>query len=258
MTENELRQSFVKAARAWLGCKESDGSHRKIIDLYNAHKPLARGYRVQYTDAWCATFVSAAAVTAGLTDIVPTECGCDRQIALFKNMGRWREDDAYVPRPGDVIYYDWGDSGAGDCMGSADHVGIVTACDGTTVTVIEGNMSDAVGYRKIAVNGRYIRGYGVPDFAGKAGKTPVPAGAQTAKESFQTLFRREMDNYRKSLQTNESRLYSAAAREWAVETGIITGSQGEGEAFNGMWEDFLTREQFVTALYRFAKLIGKI
>jgi len=254
MTENELRQSLVRAAQAWYGCRESDGSHRKIIDLYNAHKPLARNYRVRYTDAWCATFVSAAAIAANLTDILPTECGCDRQIALFKNMGRWQENDAYVPRPGDVIYYDWNDNGAGDCTGASDHVGIVTACDGKTVTVIEGNIANAVGYRKIAVNGRYIRGYGVPDYAGKADKSVN----KDNDKSFAEAFTKAMDNYRKSLQTNESRLYSAAAREWAVENGLITGSQAEGEPFNGMWEDFLTREQFVTVLYRFAKYIGKI
>ncbi len=67
-----------------------------------------------------------------------------------------------------------------------------------------------------------------------------------------------MREYRASLQTNESRLYSAAARDWAVEEGLIAGSQAAGEPFNGMWEDFLTREQLVTVLYRFAKYIGKI
>ena len=33
MTEKELRQSYVNAAISYLGCKESDGSHKKIIDL---------------------------------------------------------------------------------------------------------------------------------------------------------------------------------------------------------------------------------
>ena len=47
-------------------------------------------------------------------------------------------------------------------------MGIVTEVNGSTITVIEGNMSDAVGYRHIAVNGRYIRGYGVPKYASKA------------------------------------------------------------------------------------------
>ena len=43
MTEKELRAKVVSIAEGFLGCKESDGSHKKIIDLYNSHKPLARG-----------------------------------------------------------------------------------------------------------------------------------------------------------------------------------------------------------------------
>ena len=37
------RDKIVAQARAWLGRKKSDGSHKEIIDVYNGHKPLARG-----------------------------------------------------------------------------------------------------------------------------------------------------------------------------------------------------------------------
>lgn len=158
------RENLVKTAASFIGCKESDGSHRQIIDIYNAHKPLARGYAVKYTDAWCATFVSAMAIKCGLTDIIPTECGCGQMITLFKNLGEWQENDSYTPKPGDVIFYDWDDSGAGDNTGWPDHVGIVEAVSGSSFKVIEGNMSDAVGRRSMTVNGRYIRGYGVPKY----------------------------------------------------------------------------------------------
>lgn len=165
MTEQEIRNKVVTIAKGWLGCKESNGTHRKIIDLYNSHKPLARGYKVKYTDAWCATFVSAVAIKAGLTDIIPTECGCNPMIQLFKNMGCWVENDAYVPKPADIIFYDWEDSGIGDNVGSSDHVGIVVSVAGDTIQVIEGNKSNSVDYRPIKVNGRYIRGYGCPKYS---------------------------------------------------------------------------------------------
>lgn len=168
MTESQLRQKVVGIMQGWVGKKESDGSHRSIIDIYNGHKPLARGYAVKYTDAWCATCVSAAAIKAELTDIIPTECGCGKMIELFANLGEWQENDAYVPAPGDVIFYDWDDSGSGDNRGSADHVGIVEKVAGSTITVIEGNKSNAVGRRNLQVNGRYIRGYGVPKYSKKA------------------------------------------------------------------------------------------
>ncbi len=178
MTEKQLRAKIASTAVAWLGCKEADGSHQKIIDTYNAHKPLARGYAVKYTDAWCDTFASAVAIKAGMTDIIPTECGCESHIQLFKKLGCWQENDAYTPAQGDYIFYDWDDSGAGDDTGAADHVGIVTAANGSTFTIIEGNKGDTVAYRTMKINGKYIRGFGTPDYAGKA------AGADsTAQET---------------------------------------------------------------------------
>lgn len=175
MTETQIRQKVVNQAKSWIGCKESDGSHRKIIDLYNSHKPLARSYAVKYTDAWCATFVSATSIACGYTDIMPTECGCGKMIELYQKLGRWEENDAYKPEPGDVVFYDWDDNGVGDNKGASDHVGIVEKVVGTTITVIEGNCSNSVKRREIQVNGRYIRGYGLPAFEKKATKEDTGA-----------------------------------------------------------------------------------
>lgn len=179
MTEQELRNKVVQTARGYLGSKEADGTHKKIIDGYNAHKPLARGYLVKYTDAWCATFVSFIGIVCGLTDIMPTECGCGAMIDLYKKKGRWQENDAHRPQPADIIMYDWDDNGVGDCTGYPEHVGIVKEVNGNTITVIEGNMNDAVGERTLQVNGRFIRGYCLPDYASKASGVPsasVPSG----------------------------------------------------------------------------------
>ena len=168
MTEQQLRQKVINIAIRYLGCNENDGSHKKIIDIYNSHKPLAVGYAVKYTDAWCSTFASAVAIEAGLTDIIPTECGCERYVKLFQKFGSWIENDGYSAEPGDYIFYDWDDNGVGDCTGSADHVGIVTAATDTTLTVIEGNKNNAVEYRTIPIDGRYIRGFGVPNYKSKS------------------------------------------------------------------------------------------
>lgn len=171
------RQKLVSAAASFIGCKEADGSHRQIIDIYNSHKPLARGYAVKYTDAWCATFVSAMAIKCGLTNIIPTECGCGQMIELFRKLGAWQENDAHVPQPGDFIFYDWDDSGKGDNAGGSDHVGIVEKVSDNAITVIEGNYSNAVKRRTLTVNGKYIRGYGVPKYKESvkpAAQTPAP------------------------------------------------------------------------------------
>lgn len=158
------RSEIISKAQSWLGLNEYNGSHKQIIDIYNSHRPLARGYRLLYTDPWCAGTVSALAIACDATDILPTEVGCGHYIDLCKKMGIWEESDCYVPDPGDIVLYDWGDSGRGDNLGSPDHVGIVEKCDGSTITVIEGNYSNSVKRRYLEVNGRYIRGFAVPKY----------------------------------------------------------------------------------------------
>lgn len=155
---------LVNQAQKWIGLNESDGTHKSIIDLYNRHVPLARNYKVKYTDAWCATFGSALAIKLGYTDIIPTECGCGDQIELWKKIGCWVEDDRHVPEPGEYIYYDWNDTGLGDNTGWPEHVGIIEKVENNIITVIEGNYDNAVKRRVIKVNGKNIRGYGVPKY----------------------------------------------------------------------------------------------
>jgi len=162
--ENARREQVVAIMRGWLGYSGANGKYKEIVDLYNNHEPLARDYKLQYTDAWCAAAVSAAFIEAGMTDIAPTEVSCSQMIERYKELGQWQEDDGYVPKPGDVIMYDWQDGGTGDNRGGADHVGIVEKVEGTVITVIEGNKNNAVERRTVTVGGQYIRGYGTPNY----------------------------------------------------------------------------------------------
>ena len=124
--EKQVRMELVDTACGWAGVREDDGSHHFIIDLYNSITPLPQDYSVTYDDAWCAAFVSAAASEAELLDIIPAECSCNRQIGLFRELGRWEETDSHLPLPGDIIYYDWNLPRSIDCTGWSEHVGIVT------------------------------------------------------------------------------------------------------------------------------------
>lgn len=69
-------------------------------------------------------------------------------------------------------------------------------------------------------------------------------------------FKAMFDEMRGDLRDNDSAAYSEDARRWATETGLIGGSGTVDGEPNYMWQDFLTREQLVTVLYRFANLIG--
>lgn len=172
------RKEFIEIAKKYLGCNEYDGTHKKIIDIYNSKKPRARGYRVKYDDAWCSTYTSAVAIEANATDIVPIECGCDELITLAKRMGIWVENDGYIPDVSDLVLYDWDDNGKGDCKGDVEHVGIVEHVGTSTMTIIEGNYSNSVKRRTLAINGRYIRGYIVPKFKAES----KPKTETTTKE----------------------------------------------------------------------------
>lgn len=160
-----LRQSLVDSAEQWVGYNEADGSHQQVVDRYNAYEPIPREYQVTYDDNWCATFGSAAAMEAGLDGLIPVECSCEQQINLFAAQGSWQEDECYLPRTGDYIYYVWDEWRSGDCTAWAGHVGIVVDTFGPVIKVIEGNKDDTVGYRYIYLNDITIRGYGLPNYS---------------------------------------------------------------------------------------------
>ena len=145
---------ILNVARAWIGCKESDGSHKQIIDVYNSYTPHPRGYTVKYTDSWCMTYVSAVFIKVGLSSLCPIECSCKQAIDLAKQMGIWEENDDITPTPGMIIMYDWDKKD-----GNPEHVGIVENVSGKQITVIEGNKSDSVSRRVINVGDATIRGY---------------------------------------------------------------------------------------------------
>ena len=138
-------------------------SHEEALKIYNSQKKLPRGYKVTQKDPWCATWVSAVLIKSRVK--LNYECSCNELIKLNKDI--WVEDDNYLPQIGDLVLYDWQDTGVGDNKGSADHVGIVCEINSTGFKVIEGNMSNKVGYRTLKYNGKFIRGFITPHYEEK-------------------------------------------------------------------------------------------
>lgn len=167
------RQKVADQAEAWVGLKESDGSFKVIIDIYNSKEPFPRGTKMLYSWEWCAATWSAIAKKLGYTEIMPVEISCYYIIEEAKKMGCWQENDAYVPNIGDACLYDWEDSGVGDNMGGADHIGTVTYVNRSAgyFVVTEGNNSGSVKKRTVSINGRYIRGFITPHYTDNTVKT---------------------------------------------------------------------------------------
>ena len=180
MTEQQLRQKVVDTFTSYLGAKKGSAKHKELIDIYNSYLPHPEGYKVTYQDNWCAASASAIGIKLSLTDIIPVECSCSRQIALWKKLGRWIEDESTTPKKGDFVYYVWSDGkdyAKTDNQDAPNHVGIVVSVEGNVFRVIEGNKGteSIVDYRDMAVNGRYLRGFASPDYAKKAKSQTQPA-----------------------------------------------------------------------------------
>ena len=182
------RQKVVDLANSWVGKKESNGSYKMIIDIYNSlgTSKLPRKIKMEYGWAWCACTWSAIAIKLGYTAIMPIEISCYYLIEAAKKMGCWQEKDSFTPKPGDGVLYDW-DDGANyastDNKNTPDHVGVVVSVDkkAGTFVVVEGNKSNAVGKRTMKINGRYIRGFITPAY--DDGASLESGNKEQAKES---------------------------------------------------------------------------
>ena len=218
-------------------------------DFYNGKK---NGYD------WCDVFADWDFVQAfGKETALKLLCapikscgaGCKYSAQYYKDAGRFFESD---PLFADQIFF-------GDAN-SWWHTGIVIAVDDKYVYTIEGNTTSAAGAvanggcvarKRYLLTYQYIKGYGRPDWSIAADKTEEEDDDMDVAK-----FKELMREARKELQDNDSSAYSEEARKWAVENGLVAG--GSTEEFNGMWEDFLTREQLVTVLYRFAQKVGLV
>lgn len=208
-------QDVLNVMRSWLGYSEANGKHRIIIDLYNSNPPLARGYKVKYTDEWCDTCVSAAAIKAGARDLIGTECGCEKHIEIFKAKGIWQEDGTVRPQVGWIILYNW-DDGTQPNDGYSDHIGYVEEVYDTYMIVIEGNKGEAVARRKLTIGHGNIRGYACPKYAQSSSNRPV----QPPKQDVTTVAQQVIAGLWGNGDDRKARLESAGYSYSAVQAEV--------------------------------------
>lgn len=152
--------TFSEYAKTWIGTKQGTQKHKQIIDGYNTIKPLPRGYRLTYSDSWCAGFASFVMLKCGAVN-APYECSC----YYMKQAATKNKQIVKTPKINDFVLYDWGGDGV------PDHIGVISNISGDKITVIEGNMSRAVGVRTISKKSGYINCY--IRVSQKTGATPT-------------------------------------------------------------------------------------
>lgn len=146
--------AIVKVANSQIGVKEAPYNNVKYNTWYYGREVKDKNSK-DTSHAWCVVFISWCADRAGIsTDTVPKTAGVGSIMNFYKNAGRYKtRSSGYVPKVGDIAIF-----------GNASHAGIVVACDGNTVSVVEGNYSDSVKLNTYKVGARNISGYCSPDY----------------------------------------------------------------------------------------------
>ena len=234
---------MIALARTQVGYKEGVRNKQK----YSDEVPTLEWSQNQ---PWCATFVSWLALKTGASKLYPRTASCDAGGNWFKQQGRWSE----YPAVGAQVFYGY--------PHDLNHTGIVYKYDNDYIYTIEGNTSSAPGVvpnggavrnKSYKLSYSHIAGYGRPDWS-LAGEE---IEEEMTQDKFNEMFKVAMNAYRAELQDNDCGNFSADGRKFVEETGLLVGGSKlpNGEA-NFMWQDFLTREQFATVLYRFAQKFG--
>ena len=121
-------------------------------------RPYWSWYGFSHRVEWCATFVSWCANEVGYIEagLVPKFSLCQAGVRWFRDAGRFQDArSGYVPKPGDIIFFDW------NVDGWSEHVGIVERVEGGRVYTVEGNSGDAVRRVSYDLNSIVIVGYGL-------------------------------------------------------------------------------------------------
>lgn len=134
-------KEYLYNCKKYLGTREGTVKHRKIVDMFNSCK--LKTFPISYSDAWCSAFISAMAIECGCTDIIPISANCDEMYKKGLVMGIAIPKDKWIPKTGDIVFYDW------NLNGELDHVGAVDTMHKNIIHVLEGNKNDSVAYRAI-------------------------------------------------------------------------------------------------------------
>lgn len=217
-------KQFITTAYSDLGYKESpSGSNKTKFGEWI-------GLQGQ---PWCMSAVQYWAYKAGVQlPVLTGSCTVLKDAAI--KAGQW-VTSGYTQ--GDVIIYQW--------KNGMRHCGVLFELLGNNVKTIEGNTAvgnDSNG-GEVMLRTRHkslILGAVRPKFTEEVDTVDYKQ------------FLEFLTAYRQELRDNDSSAYSEAARNWAVSIGLIFGNgvTSDGQP-NYMWQDFITREQVVTLLYRY-------
>lgn len=145
--------------KSWNGYSESNGKAQKyIVDPWCKYMGMKISCK---NHAWCAIAVASCLYQVGVKKRSMSAV-CKVQMKWYKDKKRYHARGSYVPKVGDIVFYDFKGEGY------ATHVGMVTSVNYKKkgyIYVIEGNKSNKVGYRHISYTSKSILGFATPYYS---------------------------------------------------------------------------------------------
>ncbi|GAA6420053.1 lysozyme family protein [Clostridia bacterium UC5.1-2G4] len=136
-------------------------SNSKLVNIASSQignhggTPYWSWYGYKERVEWCACFVSWVAYQSGDLDVtIPKFAAVVDGVKWYKDKGQW-QDRRYIPKSGDIIFFDW------EVDGTPDHVGIVEKSENGIVYTIEGNSNDQCRQNTYVIDSKVVYGYGV-------------------------------------------------------------------------------------------------
>lgn len=155
---------LAATAQTQTGYTESTANYAVAEDGQTIHGYTRYGAWANdpYRDNWSAQFADFCLSYAGVpTSAVPQNSDC--------SAWNYTNPDGYTPKTGDLLLLDT------DLDSSADHAGIVTSADDSTLTAIVGDADKAVRNNTYNIRSENIKGYvSIPENSALATPTPEP------------------------------------------------------------------------------------
>lgn len=118
-------------------------------------KPYWSWYGYDSRVEWCACFVSWCANESGQLNVtIPKFASVVDGIQWYKDKKLF-ESNEYIPKAGDLIFFDW------EQDGKSDHVGIVEQVKNGNVYTVEGNSNDECREKSYVLGSNLIYGFGI-------------------------------------------------------------------------------------------------
>ena len=156
-----ISEDIVLVAKSQLGCQESTSNYELAEDgeTRNGITRYGQWYGNPY-GAWSNMFTSFCLRYAGLSN-VPIHSGAEAMRLGWEEMNLYRHAGGYEPVAGDIVFLDKNQNG------TPDATAVVARYFDFVLTVIEGDVNDAVVQLEYRIDDPVITGYGITNSANR-------------------------------------------------------------------------------------------